>query len=235
MEVEDITDVLRDIYEEKISVEEAKEDLSMASPLELALAEVELLDEDLDESVLKEFRNIYAEIIDDKTEETLEKVDMDHPIHHLVSEHIEIKRFVEELSRFSEKIQREKTRIIRKQKLENIEDNVKEIKKHEKSEEEILFPRLEEEGFFGRIHILENEHEEINESMDELISLSEDLVKNKDDFIKKTEILTYTLDFHSFMENNFLYLVALKELEDWDDIREEFEDRDFAKIDSIVQ
>ncbi len=235
MEVEDITDILKDVYEGEISAEEAKEDIELASPLQLALAEVELLDDDLDESALKEFREVYSEIIEEKTEETLKKVDEDHPIHRLISEHVEIGKFVDELYSFSEKLQNQENRIIRKKKLENIENNIKEIKKHEKSEEEILFPRLEEEGFYGRVNIMKNEHEEIDDLMDELSSLSEDLVENKDEFVEKTEILNYTLEFHSFMENNFLYLVALEELDDWEAMYEQFEEKSFSDIRSMVK
>ncbi len=235
MEVKEISSVLKDVYEGEISVEDAVEDIELASPLELALAEVELLDEDLDENSLREFRDLYDDIIVNKTEDTLEKLDEDHPIHHLIEEHIQIKKFVEELSEFSESLQNEKTRIIRKKKLDNIGHNVDEIKRHEKSEEDILFPRLKDKGFAGRVNILENEHDEIDKLMDKVKNLSEDVVDNKEVLAENIDVLAYTLNFHSFMENNFLYLVALEELNDWYAIKKEFRDVGMSNIFSIKE
>ncbi len=237
MEVKNITDILKDVYQKKTSIRRAAKDMELASPLDLALAEVELLDEDMGENDLKRFRkivqNLYVEILKEKTGKLLEELDEDHPIRHLILDHVKITEFVEELSSFVKRVGDEKTRIIRKQKLDNIEKNMNEIKKHEKSEEDILFPRLEEEGLHGRIYMMENEHDEIDELMDELTALSENLVENKEKFIEKTDVLTYTLEFHAFIENNFLYPVALEKLDDWDDIEEEFELRDACVIKSL--
>ncbi|MEF8874075.1 MAG: hemerythrin domain-containing protein [Candidatus Thermoplasmatota archaeon] len=239
MEVKEVTDILEDVYQENISVERAVEDMKLASPLDLALAEVELLDKETDETSLQGFREVvsdlYTKILEEKSREILKRVDEDHPLYHLIMEHEEINGFVEELSRFADGLKEEKTRIIRKKRLDNIENNVKEIKEHEKSEEEILFPRLEAEGFHGRVQIMKNEHDEIDELMDELIKLSEELAENKEEFLKKIDVLTYTFEFHAFIENNFLYPVAFQELDDWDDIKEEFEYIGFSDIRTIMK
>ena len=214
MEVKDITSVFKDVYEGDISAEEAKKEIELASPLQLTLAEVELLDNDIDESDLKKFRNVYTKIIAGGAKESLEDIDEGHPMHPLISEHIEISNFVEELANFSDELRNEKNRIIRKNKLDNIENKIKMIKRHVKSEEEIFFPKFEDGGFHDSLYTMKNEHKEIKELIDEMMSLSEELVENKDEFIKKADVLTYTLDFHSLMENNFIYKGVLEKLDE---------------------
>ncbi len=231
MDVEKVSEILKDIYLEKISKEEGIEKLKNATPIDLTSAELRLISEGMDGLEIEEISQIYDEIIDDQTSKLLKTLGENHPIKRMILEHKEISDFLENLLGFSSKIRTKKYEEMMDQ-FDNFRDNLKLIQFHEKREEEIFFPELADKGFEKRIEILEKEHRYIDEYIDQMDEFLQNLEKNELEALKSIEEIIYTLNFHMFIENNLLYPLALEEIDEWGDLKKKSEDMGYIDLES---
>ncbi len=220
MKNKDLTSVLRESYKGDISLKDAKREIESASPLDIVLAELDLLDSEKGVE-LNEIKDIYLELADSKGNEILEKTDEGDLINRFVKEHGYITSFVKRLSHLSESLQSEENRILRKKMIKRIRQDVRVIRKHKMFEEYILFPKLKEDTLDLGVVVLENEHEELDKLLDELTRLLTDIPKNKKRIIENIKMLNYTILLTEFIENNFFYQIVLEEQKE---IREDFVD-----------
>lgn len=234
MKSEKLTSILREYYEGEISLRTAKRDIESASPLDIVLAELDLLDPE-DGEELDDLKDLYLELAECKIQEVIEITGEGDPINRFVKEHEDMIDFVEELSRFSEELQSRENRILRKKRIEKIRRDVWRIRKHQLFEENTLFQKFRKDTSYLGVVILENEHEELDELLDELTRLLKNFPEDKGRIIEKIEILTYTILLNNFIENNFFYQVTSEEQKEIEgdlvetsssDILPEYQDRD---------
>ncbi len=229
MKIEKVSEILKDIYLDEIDKEEGIEKLKNATPIDLTSAELRLLSEGMDGLEIEEISQVYDEVIDDQTEELLSSLDSDHPIKRMILEHEQISDFLEELLNFSSKIRAEDYAEMKDQ-YDDFLYNLKQIQFHEKREEKVFFPALEDKGFEKRIEILKKEHRYIDEYISQMNEFLDDLEKNELETLKSIEEIIYTLNFHMFIENNLLYPLALEEIEDWENLKKESEKMGYVEL-----
>lgn len=218
--IAELTQILKrlDSGEDPVAVkEEAKEFLATIDGRDLSIAEQTLLDEGLSIDDLQRLCPIHLELIGDQVEKLKSTLPDDHVLATLVSEHEAILGFLDELEDINENIQemlvydRERQEFGR---LDHITEQLVSTEVHHQREEEILFPALEERGFYGPPAVMTRDHMQFRQHKQELKHLAEQ--SGKIDFSEFKEQLDSIVRFivpalrdHIFKENNILYPTAL--------------------------
>ncbi|NIQ05164.1 MAG: DUF438 domain-containing protein [Candidatus Korarchaeota archaeon] len=105
MNVEKLTRTLTEFYQGKIPEKEALKAVKSANPLEISIAEQNLLKWGImTEKELKEFCKIHLKVIEEKIQEIKSRLEEGHPIRVLISEHEEIQEFLDELEELSKSL-----------------------------------------------------------------------------------------------------------------------------------
>ena len=223
MKVKKLARSLRKLHEGEISEDKALGLIENATPREISKAEQMLLDEGLPESQLKDFCKIHLKAVEDKVDRIKSRLDVDHPLHILISEHDRILGFLDELESLGESAKSNGFDSEKKERLKELAEDFVEAEKHHEREEEVVFPRLEERGIDGPPRIMREDHDEFKPKKKRLLKLSEDPEGNKEEIFELIDFLTFNLRDHIFKENNILYPAALDELEDWNVMSKEGE------------
>ncbi len=225
MSVESLAEKLREMVTGEISDEKVLTEIREASPLEISKAEQKLLDsEDIDEGDLREFCKIHLQAVQEEAEMLKEKAGEGHPITTLVREHEEIIHMLDRLDELGDSLKREDLDEEEKEELYHISEHIVETEKHHEREEEVLFPRMENEGITGPTRIMKLEHEDMWPKKERLNELAEDIEDNEEEIMELIGYLSLNLRDHIFKENNILYPSAFDELEDWEEIRKEMDE-----------
>ncbi len=231
---EELKNLLRELRSETDLIkvkEKAREFLEDVDPKVLSLAEQELIQKGMDPEELRKLCEVHLKILSIKEE----KMEMEsaHPISILKEEHGIILKNLDALEKTMKKVNASKSFEQIENELEQIEriaHTLIDAEKHHQTEEEALFPPLEERGITGPPRIMRMEHRDLRQRKKALGKLVDEHDKlDYNDFVEKLrELEGYivpTLRAHIDKENNILYPTALKSLEEkqWKTMKEEFD------------
>ncbi|MEM4140910.1 MAG: DUF438 domain-containing protein [Nitrososphaeria archaeon] len=205
--------------------------LQNVDPETLSLAEQELIDEGFSPEEIRRLCDIHLKVVAVKEEE--QSLEESHPLSILKSEHeiiLNNLRILEDvlskirLNNSPEKLNEELKR------LEAVIELLLEAENHHRREEMSLFPRLEEYGISGPPNVMRMEHDDLRSRKKALKSLLDEHSKLDSKHLanKVYEIgnyITIVLRDHIFKENNILYPLALKVVQEgeWKKIKDEFD------------
>lgn len=212
---------------------EIKQILSEISPLEIAIVEQELMNEEgisIDE--VRKVCNIHIDVLESKTKGPTLDVPKWHPIYILVKEHehfqekvVEFKKLVDQINQkdnFSEAM----PLII---KIQEFIDEFENLELYFQKEENVLFPVIEKHGIEKPPMVMWKEHDVFRTLRKELKQLKESRQINFKDLKEKLwNISTAMVDLilnHIYKEHFVLFPSALEIItdEEWKTIREEFD------------
>ena len=221
--ISQLAKALQDINEGKVSDDEARKLLAGIDPVELSLAEQELLENGVEPRELRRLCDVHLRLLEKDVQDLKAMLRVGHPLHTLISEHELILGFLDSLEAVTRRIADKGSRPA-------IPDNdltlareialhLVETEKHHQREEDALFPALEELGITGPTKIMRLEHEEMRPKKKELLNLvtHADLI-DYGDFNRKLQELSSFIVFHLrdhiFKENTILYPAAYRSIED---------------------
>ncbi len=211
--------ILKEFCAGKMDKREAVKSLEEVEPIDLYLAEVELVSDGFGSKDLKNIADIYETLLSGKSNEFYETLIDEHPLKILMTEHKKLRRSVYVCDNISKNISNSLT-VEQETILKLLVDNLYELDKHIRREEEVIFPRLKERDMSGRTILLSDEHEDLKELRTRLRALLTE-GRDTDDIIQVLDDMIYTLREHSFIENDLLYPTAFDVLDDWDEIAAE--------------
>lgn len=211
---------------------EVKEFLSTISPLDLSIAEQDLLEAGLKMEDLRHLCSAHMEMMNSDFEHLKAELEPDHVIATLMAEHDQILGFLDGLDEVNRVIQNEsiyQPSIEAYQNLSSIADHLVGAEPHHIREEEVLFPTIERHGVFGPTKVMVLEHQDMRRLKGEIKVLSEgaagldfNMFKTKLDEVSKK--LIFMLRDHIMKENSILYPTAIQIIKDekiWEAMKEE--------------
>ncbi len=208
-----IKDILRKLNS-GMSFEEAKNELIKTigniESKELFEIEQELINEGISPDEIKRFCNVHALLFEGMFENKIGDVDNpSHPINLFKAENREIEKRTKIIREAIEKKDFEKIKLIL--------NELMNIKLHYDKKEQILFPYLERQGFFGPSKVMWGKDNEIRE----LLKNAVDKFSTGDEYIEKhLKPLIDEVDSMIFKEENILFPTSLEKLsqKDWVEI-----------------
>ncbi|MFX1483453.1 MAG: DUF438 domain-containing protein [Promethearchaeota archaeon] len=213
-------------------------EIGLVSSSEFSYFENELLQEGISSSVIQEMRQIQLTLFRKAVEKQKPLESPGHPIHILMSEHVLLLEYVDELEELATSIVKGE----RESKPEFI-SRVRELigffvdsQSHYHREENAIFPVLEKHGLTGPPAAMWSEHQEIHQIEKEIFDLnSEDdteLAKNLKIMSDSVRALATKLADHFYKENNILFPASLRMFSEneWDTARHDFEDIGYASF-----
>lgn len=210
---------------------EFKEVLARATPMMIALAEQELVQEGFSQDDLVTACDIHLELFKDSIEKPDLEVPADHPIARFQEDHRVILRMMEELRETVLKAKSRGSLEAARAEMESIEEligDLLEAENHNVRQENTLFPILERHGLEQPPAIMWLEHTEMKQQKKKILSLiTERETKDFTTLINLLEAMSIMLiekfAAHTQKEQNILYVTALEVIteEEWNDIKEE--------------
>jgi len=210
---------------------EFKEALAGATPMMIALAEQELVQEGFSQDDLVTACDIHLELFKDSIEKPDLEVPADHPIARFQEDHRVILHLMEELR---ETVLKAKTKgsleaaLDEMTRIERLTADLLEAENHNVRQENTLFPILERHGLEQPPAIMWLEHTEMKQEKKKIKSLlSERETKDFTTLINLLEAMSIMLiekfASHTQKEQHILYVTALEVItdEEWNDIKEE--------------
>lgn len=231
--IEELTTILRKLNTGNISEDLRKEALEVVKnidPMELSIAEQNLIDEGMNPHDLRHLCDIHMEVLKDELEKIKNKLETGHVVNTLIVEHDKILEFLsmlEELNNNVQALDEIKGNEEYINKLHFAIDNILDAEKHHQREEDVLFKELEGDGITGPTRIMRMEHDDLRGKKREIKELLNCInYMDFDDFKERLQDLTAYLVFnlrdHIFKENTILYPTAIDSINDdsrWDDMR----------------
>lgn len=231
--IEELTSILRKLNTGNISEDLRKEALEVVKnidPMELSIAEQNLIDEGMNPQDLRHLCDIHMEVLKDELEKIKNKLETGHVVNTLIVEHDKILEFLSMLEDLNNKVQaldeiKGNEEYINK--LHFAIDNILDAEKHHQREEDVLFKELEGDGITGPTRIMRMEHDDLRGKKREIKELLNCInYMDFDDFKERLQYLTAYLVFnlrdHIFKENTILYPTAIDSINDdsrWEDMR----------------
>ncbi len=218
MDTREVTKILKEYNNDRISIKETLQRLEEATPLDLYMSEVSLIEEGFSGEELAHISQLFLILVKGSSKEMLVKLDQEHPIKRLVEEHERVKSLLlvmeAHIKNKDIKTDLEKT-------VKFFIKTIDELKKHFDREEKVLFPRLNDQNKIGRTILLKEEHGELLDMRDELDQALSEGIPDPDDTQEILFDIITDLRMHTFFENDMLYPTALEILDDWDEIKKE--------------
>jgi len=222
-----------------LSIEEAKEkfekEIGEISSTEIAEMEQSLINEGLSPEEIKKFCNVHALLFQSALEKSVsEETTPAHPVYLFKLENREIEKLTSSLKELIEK--REAYEL--EQLLAEIKEwvvKLKEVEKHYERKEQLLFPFLEKQGFFGPSKVMWGKDNEIRDLFRKTLSEMEKIGKQEEleVFLGKTlSPLIEEIEGMIFKEEKILFPTSLEKLNprDWVDILKESDDVGYVFI-----
>lgn len=218
---EDITDGLR---------KEALEIVSDINPIELSIAEQNLIEEGMNPHDLRNLCDIHMEVLKGELDKVRTKIEPGHVIDTLISEHEKLLGFLtqlEEINRKIQKLESYKNNIGEIEALKDIIDNILDAENHHQREERVLFAEMEDREITGPTRIMRMEHDDLRAKKKFLKELAEnvsyiDFDEFKEKVDETSKYIIFNLRDHIFKENYILYptaIEAIQEKEVWKDMK----------------
>ncbi|AIY81889.1 DUF438 domain-containing protein [Clostridium botulinum] len=231
--VEKLTEVLQKLNQVGLTETLRKEALDIVSninPMELSIAEQNLIEEGMNPQDLRHLCDIHMEVLRGELDKIKTKLEPDHVLYTLISEHDKILEFLTELEEINFKIQKLKSYNSGSEEFEALKtvvNNILDAENHHQREEKVLFVEMEDRKITGPTRIMRMEHDDLRakkkflkQTAEEVYQLEFNEFKEKVDDTAK--YIVFNLRDHIFKENYILYPTAIetiKEKEIWKDMK----------------
>ncbi|WP_252234071.1 DUF438 domain-containing protein [Clostridium sp. ZS1] len=231
--IEKLTEVLQKLNQVGLTETLRKEALDIVSninPMELSIAEQNLIEEGMNPQDLRHLCDIHMEVLRGELDKIKTKLEPDHVLYTLISEHDKILEFLTELEEINFKIQKLKRYNSGSEEFEALKtvvNNILDAENHHQREEKVLFVEMEDRKITGPTRIMRMEHDDLRakkkflkQTAEEVYQLEFNEFKEKVDDTAK--YIVFNLRDHIFKENYILYPTAIetiKEKEIWKDMK----------------
>ncbi|WP_032123424.1 DUF438 domain-containing protein [Clostridium amazonitimonense] len=232
--IESLTKVLKKLNTQGITAEvreEAIEIVKNINPIELSIAEQNLIEEGMDPKDLRHLCDIHMEVLKDELNKIKRKIKPGHVLYTMIAEHDEILGFLTGLEELNMGIQSMDNYDPKNEKFKDLialANNILDAEKHHQREEDVLFVEMEKRKITGPTRIMKMEHEDLRAKKRELKKLATSVEHlNFDNFKERLDeiakYIIFNLRDHIFKENYILYPSALEVIIEesvWDNMKE---------------
>jgi DUF438 domain-containing protein len=231
--IEKLTNVLQKLNNDGVTEalrKEALDIVSNISPIELSIAEQNLIEKGMDPQDLRHLCDIHMEVLKGELDKIKTKIEPGHVVDTLIVEHDKILEFLTELEEINSKIQKLESYDSSLEEFEALKivvDNILDAENHHQREEQVLFAEMEGREITGPTRIMRMEHDDLRakkkflkQAAEEVSQLEFNEFKEKVDDTAK--YIIFNLRDHIFKENYILYPTAIesiKEKETWKDMK----------------
>lgn len=231
-------DIIRQLHK-GLSAKEAKErfekEIGNISSTEIVEIEQSLINEGLSPEEIKKFCNVHALLFQSALEQSVsEETSPAHPVYLFKQENREIEKLTASLKELMErKGDYEFAKL--KENLTDILLQLKSVETHYERKEQLLFPYLEKQGFFGPSKVMWGKDNEIRDLFRKAFSEIESVEKKEDlEALHEKTInpLLEEIEGMIFKEENILFPTSLEKLspDDWVEILKESDEVGYAFI-----
>ena len=233
IKIEKLTEVLQKLNKEGITDSLRKEALDIVSdisPVELSIAEQNLIEKGMNPQDLRHLCDIHMAVLKGELDKIKTKIEPGHVVDTLIIEHDKILEFLTELEEINTKIQKLEEydcNLEEVEALKTVVDNILDAENHHQREEQVLFAEMEDSGITGPTRIMRMEHDDLRakkkflkQAALEASQLNFDEFKEKVDDTSK--YIIFNLRDHIFKENYILYPTAIESIQDketWKDMK----------------
>lgn len=230
-------DIIRKLHQ-GLTIKEAKErfekEVGTTSSTEIAEMEQSLINEGISPEEIKKFCNVHAMLFQSALEKSIsEETSPSHPVSLFKLENRETEKIVDSIKKLKERREEELPQL--KKKLKELLTELRGIKTHYTRKEQVLFPFLEKQGFFGPSKVMWEKDNEIRDLLKKAISSVEDIKKVEDlePYVKNSlDPLIEEVTGMIFKEENILFPTCLEKLSanDWVEVLKESDEVGYVFI-----
>lgn len=231
--IEKLTRVLQRLNEEGVTESLRKEALDIVSnisPIELSVAEQNLIENGMEPQDLRHLCDIHMEVLKDELDKIKTKIEPGHVVHTLIAEHDKILEFLTQLEEINSKIQKIESydnSLVEVEVLKTVIFNILDAENHHQREEKVLFTEMEDRKITGPTRIMRMEHEDLKTKKKFLKLTAEQASQlNFNEFKEKVDetakYIIFNMRDHIFKENYILYPTAIESIkgkEIWQDMK----------------
>ncbi|WP_373470684.1 DUF438 domain-containing protein [Carnobacterium alterfunditum] len=231
--IEKLTQVLQKLNQEGVTEALRKEALDIVaniSPIELSIAEQNLIEKGMNPQDLRHLCDIHMEVLKDELDKIKTKIEPGHVVHTLIAEHDKILEFLTQLEEINFKIQKSESydnALEQIEALKTVTFNILDAENHHQREEKVLFTEMEDRQITGPTRIMRMEHEDLRSKKEFLkVAAEEASNSNFNEFKEKVDdtskYIIFNLRDHIFKENYILYPTAIEAIqgkETWQDMK----------------
>jgi DUF438 domain-containing protein len=231
--IEKLTRVLQKLNEEGVTEalrKEALDIVSTISPIELSIAEQNLIEKGMKPQDLRHLCDIHMEVLKDELDKIKTKIEPGHVIHTLIAEHDKILEFLTQLEEINTNIQKAASydsSLEEIEKLKTVMFNILDAENHHQREEKVLFTEMEDREITGPTRIMRMEHEDLRIKKEFIKILAKDASQLDFNYFKEkvddtAKYIIFNLRDHIFKENYILYPTAIESIqgkEIWNDMK----------------
>lgn len=231
--IKELTDVLERLNRHGVSDELRKEALEIVSdinPIELSIAEQNLIEKGMNPQDLRHLCDIHMEVLKDELDKIKTKIKPGHVVDTFINEHEKILEFLTELEEINSRIQKSDNYDSCAKEFDSLKtviDNILDAEKHHLREEQVLFSEMEEREITGPTRIMRMEHDDLRAKKKFLKEIAENASKSEFKEVKEkvddtSKYIVFNLRDHIFKENYILYPTAIEAIKDneiWDHMK----------------
>ncbi|MCB2359096.1 DUF438 domain-containing protein [Clostridium estertheticum] len=231
--IEKLTQVLQKLNQEGVTEtlrQEALDIVSNISPVELSIAEQNLIEKGMKPQDLRHLCDIHMEVLKGELDKIKTKIEPGHVVYTLIAEHDKILEFLTLLEEVNSKIQKTETYINSLEEIKELKTivfNILDAENHHQREEKVLFTEMESREITGPTRIMRMEHEDIKAKKEFLkLTLEEaprlDFNEFKEKVDESAKYIIFNMRDHIFKENYILYPTAIESIqgkEIWNDMK----------------
>ncbi|ALB47276.1 MULTISPECIES: DUF438 domain-containing protein [Clostridium] len=225
--IQSLTEVLQKLNKDGITETLRKEALEIVSdinPIELSIAEQNLIEEGMNPQDLRHLCDIHMEVLRGELDKIKNKIEPGHVVYTFIAEHDKILGFLKELEDINSKIQKLESydsNLIEFEELIKVIDNILDAENHHKREEKVLFAEMEDRKITGPTRIMRMEHDDLRAKKKFLKQIATEVSKLKFiEFKEKVDetakYIIFNLRDHIFKENYILYPTAVEAITEKD-------------------
>jgi DUF438 domain-containing protein len=228
--IEKLTEVLQKLNESGVTENLRKEALEIVSninPIELSIAEQNLIEKGMNPHDLRHLCDIHMEVLKGELDKIKTNIEPGHVVHTLIAEHDKILEFLTELEGINFEIQKLESydsNLKEFEALKSVVNNILDAENHHQREEQVLFAEMEDRSITGPTRIMRMEHDDLRSKKKFLLQTAEEVSKLefnefKDRVDDTAKYIIFNLRDHIFKENYILYPTAIesiKEKETWE-------------------
>ncbi|MDR5586168.1 DUF438 domain-containing protein [Clostridium aquiflavi] len=231
--IEKLTEVLQKLNKVGVTESLRKEALDIVSninPIELSIAEQNLIEKGMNPQDLRYLCDIHMELLKGELDKIKTKIEPGHVVHTLIAEHDKILEFLTELEEINSKIQKlvsYNSSLEEFEALKTVVNNILDAENHHQREEKVLFTEMEDRKITGPTRIMRMEHDDLRAKKKSLKQLADEVSQLEFNEFKErvddtAKYIIFNLRDHIFKENYILYPTALesiKEKQIWKDMK----------------
>jgi len=231
--IEKLTQVLQKLNQEGVTEalrKEALDIVSNISPVELSIAEQNLIEKGMKPQDLRHLCDIHMEVLKGELDKIKTKIEPGHVVYTLIAEHDKILEFLTQLEEVNSKIQKSEkynNSLEEIKELKTIIFNILDAENHHQREEKVLFTEMESREITGPTRIMRMEHEDIKAKKEFLKVAAEEASElNFNEFKEKVDesakYIIFNMRDHIFKENYILYPTAIESIQGkdiWNDMK----------------